>query len=126
MLGDGELQEGNIWESMMQIPHRRLNNITAIIDRNNLQIDGNTECIKPLGNLRDKLEAFNWNVIEIDGHNIDDIYSSIESSKLSDKPTAIIANTIKGKGVRFMENNPSWHGRALKWEEYVLALKEVE
>ncbi len=126
LIGDGELQEGNIWEALMQIPHRKLNNLTAIIDRNRLQIDGNTECIKPIDNLTKKLKAFNWNVIEIDGHDVNEIYSAIENSKLSDKPTAIIANTIKGKGISFMENNPSWHGKPPKWEEYILALKELE
>ena len=126
LLGDGELQEGNIWEAMMQIPHRKLNNLTAIIDRNRLQIDGNTESIKALDNLNAKLQAFNWNVIEINGHNVQEIYSALENSKLSDKPTMIIANTIKGKGIRFMENNHSWHGRTLKWEEYILALNELK
>lgn len=112
LLGDGELQEGSCWESFMHAPHRGLNNLTAIIDRNNLQIDGTTDNIKNLNPLDKKLEAFNWNVVEIDGHNLDEIYTALEQSKKSDKPTAIIANTVKGKGVSFMENQCGWHGKA--------------
>lgn len=125
LLGDGEMQEGNVWEALMNAPHRNLNNLTAIIDRNRLQIDGCTEDIKPLDNLSDKLRAFNWNVIEIDGHNIVQIYSAIEESKISDKPTAIIANTTKGKGVSFMENNAGWHGKAPCREDYEKAMLEL-
>ena len=126
MLGDGEIQEGNIWEAFMQAPFRKLDNLIAIIDRNRLQIDGNTENIKPLDNLPDKLKAFNWNVIEIDGHNFAEIYDAIESAKLSDKPTAIVANTIKGKGVSFMENNPGWHGKAPNKEDYERAMCDLK
>ena len=126
LLGDGELQEGSVWEAMMQIPHRHLNNLTAIIDRNRLQIDGCTEDVKSLDNLPDKIRAFNWNVIEIDGHNIQEIYSAITQSRTSDRPTAIIANTIKGKGVSFMENNAGWHGKAPNKEEYEKAILELK
>ncbi len=126
MLGDGEMQEGNIWEALMQAPARNLNNLTAIIDRNRLQIDGNTENIKPLDNLKDKLTAFNWEVIEIDGHNIQEIYQAFISANSSQKPVAIIANTIKGKGVSFMENNAGWHGKAPSKEEYEKAMAELE
>lgn len=125
LLGDGELQEGSVWEAFMQAPHRNLNNLVAIIDRNGLQIDGSTEDVKPLDNLKDKILAFNWNVIEIDGHNLCDVYCAIEEAKLSDRPTAIIANTIKGKGVSFMENNAGWHGTAPKKEEYEKAMAEL-
>ena len=109
----------------MQAPHRKLDNLIAIIDRNRLQIDGNTECVKSLDNLPDKIKAFNWEVIEIDGHNIQEIYSSIEKAKQSDKPVAIIANTIKGKGVSFMENNASWHGKAPSKDDYEKAILEL-
>lgn len=126
MLGDGELQEGNIWEAFMQAPYRKLDNLIAIIDRNRLQIDGNTENIKPLDDLGAKLRAFNWNVIEIDGHNINEIFEAIEKAKKSDIPTAIIANTIKGKGVSFMENNPGWHGKAPSKEDYEKAISELK
>lgn len=126
LLGDGELQEGNVWEAFMQAPHRKLNNLIAIIDRNRLQIDGNTECVKPLDNLSEKIKAFNWNVIEIDGHDIHSIYSSIEEAKKADRPTAIIANTVKGKGVTFMENNAGWHGKAPAKDDYEKAMLELQ
>lgn len=125
LLGDGEMQEGSVWEALMQATHRHLNNLTAIIDRNRLQIDGNTECVMSLDNLPDKLKSFNWNVLEIDGHNIQEIYEAIEESKLSDKPTVIVANTIKGKGVSFMENNAGWHGKAPNKEDFEKAMLEL-
>ena len=125
LMGDGELQEGSVWEAFMHAPHRKLNNITAIIDRNGLQIDGATESVKAIGPLADKLKAFNWNVIEIDGHNIEEIYDAIEKSKKSDIPTAIIANTVKGKGISFMENQSGWHGKAPCDEECLNALAEL-
>ena len=125
LLGDGEIQEGNVWEAFMQASTRNLNNIVAFIDRNRLQIDGNTENIKALDNLADKLKAFNWHVIEIDGHDIIQVYDSIEAAKKSDKPTVIIANTIKGKGVSFMENNAGWHGKAPNKEDYERAISEL-
>jgi transketolase len=126
MLGDGELQEGNVWEAFMQAPHRKLNNLIAIIDRNRLQIDGSTEKVKALDNLADKIRAFNWEVLEINGHNLNQIYTAIEEGKASNKPVAIIANTIKGKGVSFMENNPNWHGTAPSKEDYEKALSELK
>lgn len=125
LLGDGELQEGNIWEAFMHAPHRKLNNLTAIIDRNHLQIDGTTEKIKNIEPLADKLKAFNWEVIEIDGHNVEEIYEALEKSKKSDKPTAIIANTVKGKGISFMENECGWHGKAPCDEDCRKALEEL-
>ena len=125
MLGDGELQEGNIWEAVMQAPHRKLNNLIAIVDRNRLQIDGNTEDVMALGDVSDKFRAFGWNVIEIDGHDFNQIYNSIEKAKQSSAPAVIVANTIKGKGVSFMENNPDWHGKAPKEEDYQKAVKEL-
>ena len=125
LMGDGELQEGSCWEAFMNADTHKLNNVVAIIDRNRLQIDGNTEDIKSLDNLKNKIESFNWNVIEIDGHNSTQIISAYIEAKNSDKPTAIIANTIKGKGVSFMENNASWHGKAPNDEELKLALKEL-
>ena len=125
LLGDGEMQEGNVWEALMQAPHRNLDNLIAIIDRNRLQIDGSTEDIKPLEDLNAKLKAFNWEVLEIDGHDIKQIYEAIEKAKLNNKPTAILANTIKGKGVSFMENNAGWHGKAPNKEEYEKAMEEL-
>ena len=125
LLGDGELQEGNVWEAFMHCAHEKLNNITAIIDRNRLQIDGCTENVKTLDNLAEKIKAFNWDVIEIDGHDINAIYSAFEKSLQSDKPVAIIANTVKGKGVSFMENNAGWHGKAPNKEDFERAMKEL-
>lgn len=125
LMGDGELQEGSVWEAFMHIAHRKLDNIIAIIDRNCLQIDGNTEGIKSLDNLADKLEAFNWEVLEIDGHDINAVYTAIEKAKTLQKPVAIIANTIKGKGVSFMENNAGWHGKAPNKEDFEKAMAEL-
>ncbi len=123
--GDGELQEGSCWEAFMQAAHRKLDNLIVIVDRNRLQIDGNTENVMSLDNLPDKIRAFNWDVFVIDGHDYNQIYDTFRVAKESDKPCAIIANTIKGKGVSFMENNPSWHGKAPNDEEYLQAMKEL-
>lgn len=125
-LGDGELQEGSCWEAFMQASHRNLNNLIAIIDRNRLQIDGNTEDIMALENLKEKIKAFGWNVTEINGHDYNEIYESIELAKKSSRPFAIIADTIKGKGVSFMENQAGWHGKAPNDEQLEAALKELE
>lgn len=126
LMGDGELQEGSCWEAFMNADTRNLNNLIAIIDRNNLQIDGNTEEIKKLDNLKQKIESFNLNVIEVYGHDISQTTNACLRANENDKPTAIIANTIKGKGVSFMENNVGWHGKAPNDEELSLALKELE
>lgn len=126
LLGDGELQEGNCWEAFMHAPHRGLNNLTAIIDRNNLQIDGTTDKIKNLNPLDKKLEAFNWGVSVVDGHDIEQLYEALEVSKKADKPTVIIANTTKGKGVSFMENQCGWHGKAPSDEDCQCALEELK
>lgn len=126
LMGDGELQEGSVWEAFMHAPVRKLDNLIAIIDRNRLQIDGCTEEIKSLDPLDEKIKAFNWEVIEIDGHDINQVYEAIEAAKKSDKPVAIIANTIKGKGVSFMENNAGWHGKAPNKEDFERAMAELE
>lgn len=125
LMGDGELQEGSVWEGFMNASHRKLDNLVAIIDRNRLQIDGETEKIKSLDPLDEKIKAFGWNVIEIDGHDIQAIYDAIETAKKNTSPTVIIANTIKGRGVSFMENNAGWHGKAPKKEEYEKAMQEL-
>ena len=124
--GDGELQEGSCWEAFMQAAHKKLDNIIVIIDRNRLQIDGCTENVMALDNLHDKLKAFNWNVLEIDGHNYDEIYNAVEQAKKSNGPCAIIAHTTKGKGCSFMENQAGWHGKAPNDEQLAEALKEFE
>jgi transketolase len=110
-MSDGELNEGNSWEAIMFAGKNRLSNITAIIDRNNIQIDGNTEDIMPLEPLADKWRAFNWHVIEIDGHNFTEIIDAVNQAKaITEKPTVIIAHTIPGKGVVEIEHDYRWHG----------------
>lgn len=124
-LGDGELQEGSCWEAFMQGAHRNLNNLIAIIDRNKLQIDGNTEDVMALGDVADKIRSFGWETIEIDGHNYNEIYEAVEKGKKSNRPFAIIAKTIKGRGVSFMENQAGWHGKAPSDEQLEQALAEL-
>lgn len=125
-MGDGELQEGSNWEAFMQGVHRKLDNLIAIIDRNKLQIDGCTEDVMSVGDVAAKIKAFGWDVTEIDGHDLNQIYEAVEQAKKSDKPFAIVANTIKGKGVSFMENNAGWHGKAPNDEQLALALEELK
>jgi len=111
VLSDGEHQEGNLWEAAMFIGNKKLSNLTAIIDRNNIQIDGYTEKVMPLEPLRAKYEAFNWHVLEISGHSFEQIVAAVaESQVIYEKPTVIIAHTVPGKGVDFMENDYRWHG----------------
>lgn len=126
LMSDGELDSGNIWEAVLFAGKYKLRNLTAIIDRNNIQIDGYTENIMPLEPLRDKFEAFNWHVIEVDGHNIRHIIDACEEAHtVFEKPTVIIAHTIPGKGVDFMEFDFEWHGKTPKPEEAEIALKEL-
>lgn len=126
-MGDGELQEGSVWEAAMQAAHRNLKNIIAIVDKNNLQIDGCTKDVMDVGDVCAKFKAFGWNTIEIDGHDIEAIYQAIETAKQNEaKPTVIVANTIKGKGVSFMENQAGWHGKAPNDEQLKQALAELE
>jgi len=126
MTGDGELDEGQIWESAMFAPNKKLNNITWIIDRNNIQSDGKTEDVMPLENLKDKLESFNWFVIEINGHSIEEVISACKMAKsITQRPTAIIAHTIPGEGIEFMENNYQWHGKVPSKKEAIAAKEEL-
>ncbi len=123
---DGEHEEGNTWEAVMFAAKYKVNNLTVIIDRNNIQIDGFTENVMPLENLRAKYEAFNWEVLEVDGNNIRAFVDAIgEARAVFEKPTVIIAHTIPGKGVDFMENDFNWHGKPPNAEEAKLALKEL-
>lgn len=123
---DGEQNEGNFWEAVMFAGKRKMRRLTAIMDRNNIQIDGHTEDIMPLEPLRAKYEAFNWHVLEIDGHNIEAFVDAVNESKaIYEKPTMIIARTIPGRGVSFMEGDYTWHGKPPKPEEARLALKEL-
>ncbi len=126
LMSDGEHDEGQTWEAVMYAGKRKLNNVTAILDRNNIQIDGPTETVMPLEPLRDKYEAFNWHVIEVDGHNIPHIIDACrEARAVAEKPTMIIAHTIPGKGVDFMENDFHWHGKPPTAEEAKKALHEL-
>lgn len=126
MLGDGELQEGQVWEAAMFAGNRGLHNVTAIVDRNYIQIDGPTESIMGLEPLPEKFRAFNWHVIEIDGHNMQAIIDACNEAKaITDKPTCIIAHTIPGKGVDFMEYDFHWHGKPPTAEEAKVALHEL-
>ena len=127
LMSDGEHDEGQTWEAVMFAAKYRLSNITAILDRNNIQIDGYTEDVMPLEPLRAKYEAFNWHVIEIDGHNMEEIIGAMNQAKaITEKPVMIIAHTIPGKGVSFMEYDYLWHGKAPSKEEAKKALKELE
>ncbi|MBR5304361.1 MAG: transketolase [Candidatus Gastranaerophilales bacterium] len=125
LLGDGEMQEGSVWESLMNASNQKLDNLIVIVDKNNLQIDGNTCDIKSLEPLDEKLKAFGFEVYSIDGHNYEEIEQTMLEAKKSNKLCAIIANTIKGKGVSFMENMAGWHGKAPNDEQLAKALEEL-
>lgn len=126
ILGDGEIEEGQIWEAAMSSNHYKLNNVIAFLDYNKLQIDGSNDEVMKVAPVKEKFESFGWYVQEIDGHNFEEIISAVEKAKKQDKPIMIIANTIKGKGISFMENNVSWHGKAPSAEEYKKAMEELE
>ena len=126
ILGDGELEEGQVWEASMSAAHYELDNLTAFVDNNGLQIDGNIENVMNPGPIDKKFEAFGWNVLKINGHDYDEIKDAIKKAKeTKGKPTVIVCDTIKGKGVSFMENNPSWHGKAPNDEQLQQALEEL-
>ena len=127
LLGDGELDAGVVWEAAMTASKYRLDNLTAIVDRNRVQLDGPTEDIMPLDPLRDKWLSFGWHVIGVDGHNVSELMKALdEASRVQGRSTVVIAHTVKGKGVSFMENDSKWHGRAPNTEEYEIALKELK
>lgn len=124
--GDGEIQEGQIWEAAMTASHYKLDNLCLIIDNNNLQIDGKVNEVMSVYPIDEKFKSFGFETINVDGHNIQELISAFEQAKkVKGKPTAIIANTIKGKGVSFMENEASWHGKAPNEEQYKQAMKEL-
>jgi transketolase len=127
MLGDGEMQEGQVWEAAMAASKFRLDNLTAIVDRNGIQQDGLTEQIMPIEPLKDKWRSFNWNVIEVDGYDFRQIIAAFETAKRTrNKPTVIIAHTTKGKGVSFMEWAPEYHGKVPDMETVQKILKQWE
>ncbi len=126
LMGDGELNEGNVWEAAMWAAKNTLSNLTAVIDRNSIQIDGMTEEVMPLENLRAKWEAFGWHVLEVDGHNIREFIEAVDQAKaIVEKPTVIIARTIAGKGVPDIEYDYRWHGKPPTKEEGAKFLKEL-
>ena len=126
LLGDGEIQEGQVWEAAMFAGHKKLDNLVVIIDNNGLQIDGNIEEVCSPYPIDEKFKSFNFHVINIDAHNFDEIKMAFDEAKsIKDKPTAIIAKSIKGKGISFMENQACWHGSAPNEEQYELAMKEL-
>ena len=127
LLGDGECEEGEVWEAAMAAAHYRLNNLCAIVDFNSLQIDGNIRDVMNPTPIDEKFKAFGWNVVNIKGHDYEDIrFAFDEAKKEKEKPTMILAHTIKGKGVSFMENNAAWHGSAPNAEQCAQAVKELE
>lgn len=127
LLGDGEIQEGQVWEAAMLATHRKLDNLVVIVDNNNLQIDGAISEVNSPYPIDKKFEAFNFHVINIDGHNFDEIDAAFkEARETKGQPTAIIARTIKGKGISFMEDKAAWHGAAPNDEQYEIAMKDLE
>lgn len=126
VMGDGELEEGQIWEAAMSSAHYKLNNVIAFVDFNGLQIDGSVNEVMNVTPIKEKFEAFGWNTLCIDGHNFEEIREAVKVAKESkEKPTVIIAHTVKGKGVSFMENQVGWHGKAPNDEEYNNAISEL-
>jgi transketolase len=127
IMGDGEIEEGQIWEAAMSAGFYNLDNLVAIVDNNNLQIDGAITDVMSSYPIDKKFEAFNWNVINVDGHNLPEIKAAFEAAKnTKGKPTAIIAKTVKGKGVSFMENIAGWHGKAPSHEQHDAAVAEIQ
>lgn len=127
LLGDGEIQEGQVWEACMLAAHRKLDNLVVIVDNNNLQIDGEITEVNSPYPIDRKFEAFNFHVVNIDGNNFDHIDAAFKEAKsVKGRPTAIIAKTVKGKGVSFMENQAGWHGKAPNNEEYEIAMDDLE
>ena len=127
VLGDGEIQEGQVWEAAMFASHKKLDNLTIFIDNNNLQIDGTMDEVNSPYPIPEKFEAFGWHTVEIDGHDFDQMEKAVEEAKsIKDKPTAVIMHTVKGKGVSFMENQVGWHGVAPNAEQYENAMNELK
>ena len=127
LLGDGEIQEGQVWEAAMLAAHRKLDNLVVIVDNNNLQIDGQISDVNSPYPIDKKFEAFNFHVINVDGHNFDELDAAFKEARATKgQPTAIIAKTVKGKGVSFMEDKAAWHGAAPNAEQYEIAMKDLE
>ncbi len=126
ILGDGEIEEGQVWEAAMFAANKNLSNLTVFVDYNNLQIDGSIEEVNSPYPIDKKFEAFNWHVINIDGHDLDQIENALSEAEKVDKPVCIVAKTTKGKGVSFMENSVAWHGSAPNDEQYEIAMSELK
>ncbi len=126
LLGDGEIQEGVVWEAAMSASKFKLDNVVAILDYNRVQLDGTVDEIMPLGDVKAKWASFGWNVIEIDGHKVEEISDAVDKAKtVKGRPTIIVARTVKGKGVSFMEGKNTWHGKPISREEYEAAKAEL-
>jgi transketolase len=126
LMGDGEIQEGIVWEAAMAASKFKLDNLIGIIDYNGVQLDGTVEEIMPLGNLADKWKSFGWRVIETDGHDIQAVSTAIDQAKNgTGQPAMVIAKTVKGKGISFMEGKNTWHGKPINEQEYAAALREL-
>ncbi|MEM3311584.1 MAG: thiamine pyrophosphate-dependent enzyme, partial [Thermoplasmata archaeon] len=126
-IGDGEMDEGIVWEAVLNAPHRKLDNLIVILDRNKYQLDGATESILKLEPIEDKFRAFNWEVFTVDGHDVEQILRAIGMAKEKNgKPKIIVANTVKGKGVSFMENTHEFHGKAPNKDQFEKAISELE
>ena len=126
LMGDGELQEGIVWEAAMSASKFKVDNLTVIVDNNGVQLDGTVDEIMPMGDIAAKWQAFGWHVISIDGHQVDEISEAVDLAKtVHGKPSVIIAKTVKGKGVSFMEGQSAWHGKPISNDEYVSAMKEL-
>ncbi len=127
LVGDGEIEEGQFWEAAMSASHYKLDNLCVIVDNNKLQIDGAVNEVMSIYPLKEKLQSFGFEVFEVDGNNIDELITVLQKAKtVKGKPSAIIANTIKGKGVKYMENQVGWHGKAPNEEQYNEAMKELD
>ena len=127
VLGDGELNEGAVWEGIMSAVKFKLDNLICVLDSNGVQLDGTTEEIMPMHNMHERFESFGMNVIDVDGHDVKALSDAFDQAKeVKDKPTMIIAKTVKGKGISFMEGESSWHGNAISDEHYEQAMKELK
>ncbi len=127
LLGDGEIQEGSIWEAAMTASKYNPKNLITILDNNGVQLDGDNDTIMPLGSVCDKFTAFGWSVLTCDGHNVEELYNTIEKAKeIKDKPVMIVCKTVKGKGISFMEGKYEWHGKPIDSNSYKTAMEELE
>lgn len=127
VLGDGECQEGEVWEALMSAAHYELSNLTVFLDNNNLQIDGEVDRVMSIYPIREKVEAFGWHVLEVDGNDVQQLLDALDAARANtEKPTMIIGRTVKGKGVSFMENQAGWHGAAINEEQYLTAMKDLK